>query len=82
MFHLNSLSAQCTLEMIGIMKKNKPDWDGAKKQIEMFLPDNVKAKVIGALDQCKKDTTIGKNACDNAYAVLLCLRDNVPDFNF
>lgn len=49
------------------MKKNKPDFEGAKKQIDVFLPDNVKPKVNAGLDNCKKKLTIGKNGCDNAY---------------
>lgn len=48
------------------MKKNKPDFEGAKKQIDVFLPDNVKGKVIAGLDSCKQKMTITKNACDNA----------------
>lgn len=48
------------------MKKNKPDFDGAKKQIEMFLPEDVKPKVLAALDTCKRDVPIVKNGCDNA----------------
>lgn len=49
------------------MKKNKPDFEGAKKQIDVFLPDNVKAKVGAALDTCKGKITFVKNGCDNAY---------------
>lgn len=52
--------------MIGIMKKNKPDFEGAKKQIDVFLPDNVKTKVGNALDACKTKITFVKNGCDNA----------------
>lgn len=48
------------------MKKNKPDFEGAKKQIDVFLPDNVKDKVGTALDNCKKKITFVKNGCDNA----------------
>lgn len=50
------------------MKKNKPDWEGAKKQIDVFLPDNVKVKVGTALDNCKGKVTVEKNGCDNALA--------------
>lgn len=48
------------------MKKNKPDFEGAKKQIDVFLPDNVKEKVGNALDACKNKITFVKNGCDNA----------------
>lgn len=50
------------------MKKNKPDFEGVKKQIDVFLPENVKMKVTTALDNCKEKITVGKNGCDNAYA--------------
>lgn len=49
------------------MKKNKPDFEGAKKQIDIFLPDRVKAKINTAVDNCRQKVTFGKNGCDNAF---------------
>lgn len=52
--------------MIGVMKKNKFDLEGAKKQIETYLPAGAKEKLIPGLDNCMKKIQWVKNGCDNA----------------
>lgn len=48
------------------MTKNKLNFENAKKQIEIFLPEDMKGPILKAMDICAK-AELGKNACDTAY---------------
>lgn len=49
------------------MKKNKVDFEGANRQIDVFLPDQVKDKIHTAVENCKNKVTFEKNGCENAF---------------
>lgn len=64
------------------MKKNKINYDAAMKQFETLLPDNMKGPYKDALTKCKDVGGGEKNACEVAYKLLNCFRDNCPIFTF
>lgn len=66
--------------MMGMMKRNKVLFDAAKKQMDTLLPDDVKGDWINALNICEKKAEIVKNACDTAYNIMICFKDNNPKF--
>lgn len=46
------------------MTKNKLNFENAKKQVEIFLPDDMKGPILKAMDICSKKAEVVKNACD------------------
>lgn len=62
------------------MKRNKVLFDAAKKQMEVLLPEDAKAVWLNALDICQKKTEIVKNACDTAFNIMVCFKENNPNF--
>lgn len=49
------------------MTKNKPNFENARKQVDIFLPDDMKGPILNAMDICSKKAEVVKNACDTAY---------------
>lgn len=62
------------------MKRNKVLFDAAKKQMEVLLPEEMKADWLNALSICEKKAEIVKNACDTAYNIMICFQQNNPNF--
>lgn len=49
------------------MTKNKLNFANTRKQIEAFLPDEMKGPLLDTMDICEKQIKVDKNACDTAY---------------
>lgn len=49
------------------MTKNKLNFANTRKQIEAFLPDEMKEPLLKTMDICEKSIEIAKTACDTAY---------------
>lgn len=64
------------------MKKNKINYDGAMKQFDALLPDEMVEPYKAALTTCKDSTNGEKNACEAAYKFLICFYNNNPKFTF
>lgn len=64
------------------MKKSKINFDAAMKQFDTMLPDELKEPYKAALTICKDSTNGEKNACEAAYKLVLCFKDNNPKFTF
>lgn len=64
------------------MKKSKVNYDGAMKQFDLLLPDDMKEPYTSALTKCKDIANGEKNPCEAAYKLLVCFRDNNPKFTF
>lgn len=64
------------------MKKNKINYDGAMKQFDALLPDELVDAFKSALSVCKDAATGEKNACEAAYKFLNCFYKNNPKFTF
>lgn len=64
------------------MKKNKVTYDSAIRQFDALLPEDYKGPYKHGLEKCKDATGGAKNACDAAYNVLICFRDNNSKFTF
>lgn len=65
-----------------MMTKNKLNFDNTRKQIEAFLPDEMKVPLLKTMDICEKKIEITKNACDTAYNLAVCFQENNPDTPF
>lgn len=72
----------CCLEMTGMMKKNKINYDATLKQIDMLMPDEMKDDYRRALLNCKESGVGIKDACDAAYAILSCMFKEFPAMLF
>lgn len=64
------------------MKKSKVNFDAAMKQFDTLLPDDFKDPYKAALTMCKDSANGEKNACEAAYKLVLCFKDNNPKFTF
>lgn len=64
------------------MKKNKVNFDGAMKQFDTLLPDNMKDDYKNGLTACKDAGGSEKNACEVAYKLAQCVSKNNPSFSF
>lgn len=64
------------------MKKSKINFEGAIKQFDVLLPDDYKEPYKSALTICKDSANGEKNACEAAYKLLICFKDNNPKFTF
>lgn len=72
----------CMLEMYNMMKKGKVLYDGALKQMDIMLPEEVKEPSKNALNICR-DAPVGiKDNCEAGYAMTKCLYKNNPTFFF
>lgn len=72
----------CCLEMTGMMKKNKLNYDATIKQIDTMMPDETKDDYRKALQNCKESGVGIKDACDAAYAILTCMFKENPKMLF
>ncbi|KAJ6636623.1 General odorant-binding protein 72 [Pseudolycoriella hygida] len=54
----------CILEMTGLMKKNKLNYDAAIKQMDMLLPDELLEDNKFAIGTCKDSANGVKDACE------------------
>lgn len=72
----------CCLEMTGMMKKNKLNYDATLKQIDMLMPDEMKDVYRTALQVCKESGAGIKDACDAAYAIFKCMYKEYPEMLF
>lgn len=64
------------------MKKSKINYEAAMKQFDMLLPDEMKGPYLSALTTCKDAANGEKNACEAAFKLLICFKDNNPKFTF
>lgn len=64
------------------MKKSKVNYEAAMKQFDILLPDNLKEPYKKALTICKDAANGEKNACEAAFKLLMCFKDNNPVFTF
>lgn len=49
------------------MVKKKPNFEFIRKQVDLFLPDDMKAPIFKAIDICSKKIKVLENQCDTAY---------------
>lgn len=64
------------------MRKSKINYDAAMKQFDLLLPEDMKEPYKNALTVCKDSPNGEKNACEAAYKLLICFKDNNPKFTF
>lgn len=64
------------------MKRNKVMFEGARKQLETLLPDDVKPYWLKAVDICEPKVEIVKNQCETAYNIMVCFQKENPKFGF
>lgn len=49
------------------MTKNKLNFDTTRKQIEAFLPEEMKGPILKAMDICEKQVAVASDKCETAY---------------
>lgn len=64
------------------MKKNKVNFEQTMKQFDALLPEDYKGPWKNAMTICKDKVPVVKNACDFAYAIVICFAENNPKFTF
>ncbi|XP_031634691.1 uncharacterized protein LOC116347991 [Contarinia nasturtii] len=74
--------AQCVMEMMGIMKKNKVTYESAMRQFDVLLPEDYKEPFKTALGKCKDATGGAKNPCEASFNFLKCFYQANPKFTF
>lgn len=64
------------------MKKSKVNYDGAMKQFDTLLPEELVEPYKKGLNICKDAPGGEKNACEAAYKLITCFHSNTPEFTF
>lgn len=49
------------------MTKNKLNFETTRKQIEAFLPEEMKGPILKAMDVCEKEVQVAGDKCETAY---------------
>ncbi|XP_055637793.1 general odorant-binding protein 72-like isoform X2 [Toxorhynchites rutilus septentrionalis] len=72
----------CLLDMMQVTRKGKVNYESSLKQIDQFIPDDMKGDFRKGLDACKDAAQGMKNHCDAAFTLLKCFHANNPQFVF
>nr|AMA98147.1 chemosensory protein [Blattella germanica] len=70
---------KCAMGMMQSMKGGKLKPEAAIQQAKMMLPDEVKGRVIAALETCRNAADGITDACDVAMAGAKCIYDTDPE---
>lgn len=70
----------CMLEMMQIMKKGKLNYQGAMKQVDTLVPNDMKDDFRRGIEACKDVASSIKDHCESSFAVIKCYVENNPKF--
>nr|AWC08421.1 odorant-binding protein 10 [Bradysia odoriphaga] len=66
----------CAMEMSGIMKKNKVNYEAAIKTMEKLLSDDLLEENKNGLTKCKDSANGIKDNCEAGFVLVKCIYDN------
>ncbi|XP_063707552.1 general odorant-binding protein 72-like [Culicoides brevitarsis] len=72
----------CIMEMTRLVKKGKANIDGALKQIDLLMPDELKEPFKQGIIACEHSADGIKDMCEKAFAGAKCFKANNPKFFF
>lgn len=70
------------MEMMGMMKKAKVNYQATMKQVDLLIPDDLKEGYKSSITACKDSANGMKDQCEAAYTLLKCVKNNNPAFMF
>lgn len=64
------------------MTDDQTNFETVRRQAELFLPDDMKASILKAIDVCSAKIKVETDKCDTAYNIVVCFQENQPEGMF
>lgn len=70
------------MELMGVLKRTKINFEAALKQFNVLLPDKIRQPFIDGLNKCRDAGKGIKDTCEFGYTFTKCIQESMDVFVF